>query len=52
MPLSVGFSGNESKVDLEALRDHLRKMKDTEFDGFIRAAEYMCRSRHGSRSWS
>jgi hypothetical protein len=39
---SVGFSGNESEVDLEGLRTRLRKMNDQELRRFGLAARFMC----------
>ena len=40
--VSVGFTGNESEVDLEALRRRLQKMKDQELKRFELAAQFMC----------
>jgi hypothetical protein len=37
---SVGFSGNETEVDLESLRTQLRKMNDQELRRFELAAKF------------
>jgi hypothetical protein len=39
---SVGFSSNDSVIDLESLRARLRKISDTELQRYIRAAEGLC----------
>lgn len=40
--MSIGFSSNDSEVDLESLRRRLRKMNDQELRRFEDAAEFMC----------
>ena len=39
---SVGFSSNETEIDLEGLRTRLRKMNDAELLRFGQAAKSMC----------